>query len=163
VKRSHIKRQLDSSMTSRFSHSCNQSKIVVISADDFKFFIETAGCVIMMKFPIFFPLFYMVGSKPWFLTLWMWLFDDVSHFFSLTVNIRKPLKHEYITHLRNCFTSPKASRLDGFVVPRRSPSYYLIINPKQKIVNYYELKVVSSFFLTNHYWMALRYSKENPR
>lgn len=29
----------------------------------------------------------------------------------------------------------------------RSPSYYSIIDPKQKIINYYELKVVYSFFL----------------
>lgn len=43
--------------------------------------------------------------------------DGVLHFFSfsLMINIKKPLKHDYITHLRNCFTSPKASRLNGFV------------------------------------------------
>lgn len=67
-------------------------------------------------------------------------------FFSLTINIKKLLKHEYITHLRNCFTSRNASRRDAFVVPHRAASCYALIDPKQKIVNYYELKVVSFFF-----------------
>lgn len=120
-------------MTSRFSHSCNQSILVVISADDFKFIHwNSVMCDHDEVSNFFFPLFYY----GWIKTV---IFDSMVvivwwclALFFLKINIRKPLKHEYITHRRSCLTSPKASRLDGFVVPRRSPSYFSIIDPKQK-------------------------------